>query len=310
MTKETKNTNREIIPVDSVKIYGETAIVQLPVTAWTTMTSNLKKHAAIRLQVPAYRNIRDRMFRSLFSEKKELLSLYNAVSDRDYTNPDDLEIVTLEGAIYMGMKNDISFIISNGLYLYEHQSTDNINMPLRDLFYIAEQYRVLTVHENLYSSRKISLPNPHFVVLFNGETEKPDTFEYRLSDLFASKEDAYDLDLKVRIININKGHNPKMMARCRTLEEFARFVDILRGYNKTMDIGAAIHLTIEDCIAQDILKDYLLRNKAEVYDMVLYDFDVEKYKEDRENEIKQLADELERKDELIKQLQAQLAETK
>ncbi len=105
---------REIISVDSVQVYGETAIVQLPVTAWTTITGKLKKDASIQLPVSAYRNIRDRMFRSLFSGKKELLSLYNAVSDRDYTNPDDLEIVTLEGAIYMGMKNDISFIISNG----------------------------------------------------------------------------------------------------------------------------------------------------------------------------------------------------
>ncbi len=80
--------------VDSVNVYGETAIIQLPVTSWTTMTGKLKKDASIQLPVPAYRNIRDRMFRSLFSGKEELLSLYNAVSDRDYTNPDDLEIVT------------------------------------------------------------------------------------------------------------------------------------------------------------------------------------------------------------------------
>ena len=79
--------------------------------------------------VSANRNYKDTVFRMLFSDKKNLLSLYNAVNSRDYTNPDDLEIVTLENAIYMGMKNDLAFIIDTNLYLYEHQSTYNPNMP-------------------------------------------------------------------------------------------------------------------------------------------------------------------------------------
>ena len=91
--------------------------------------------------VSANRNYKDTVFRMLFSDKKNLLSLYNAVNSRDYTNPDDLEIVTLENAIYMGMKNDLAFIIDTNLYLYEHQSTYNPNMPLRDLFYISSEYQ-------------------------------------------------------------------------------------------------------------------------------------------------------------------------
>ena len=67
--------------------------------------------------VSANRNYKDTVFRMLFSDKKNLLSLYNAVNSRDYTNPDDLEIVTLENAIYMGMKNDLAFIIDTNLYL-------------------------------------------------------------------------------------------------------------------------------------------------------------------------------------------------
>ena len=92
-------------------------------------------------KVPAAnRNYKDTIFRMIFSDRESLLSLYNAVNKRNYTNPDDLEIVTLENAIYMGMKNDLAFILDMNLYLYEHQSTVNPNIPLRDLFYIAAEY--------------------------------------------------------------------------------------------------------------------------------------------------------------------------
>lgn len=101
--------------------------------------------------VSANRNYKDTVFRMLFSDKKNLLSLYNAVNSRDYTNPDDLEIVTLENAIYMGMKNDLAFIIDTNLYLYEHQSTYNPNMPLRDLFYISSEYQKNAGSKNLYT---------------------------------------------------------------------------------------------------------------------------------------------------------------
>lgn len=104
-------------------------------------------------KVPAAnRNYKDTIFRMLFSDRESLLSLYNAVNKRNYTNPDDLEIVTLENAIYMGMKNDLAFILDMTLYLYEHQSTVNPNIPLRDLFYIAAEYQKLIDRKSLYSS--------------------------------------------------------------------------------------------------------------------------------------------------------------
>ena len=98
------------------------------------------------------RNYKDTVFRMLFSDRKNLLSLYNAVNQSNYNNPDDLEIVTLENAIYMGMKNDLAFIMDTNLYLYEHQSTYNPNMPLRDLFYICSEYQKLVDKKSLFSS--------------------------------------------------------------------------------------------------------------------------------------------------------------
>ena len=77
----------------------------------------------------ANRKYKDTVFRMLFTDRDNLLSLYNAVNGSSYEDPDALEIVTLENAIYMGMKNDLAFIVDTGLFLYEHQSTYNPNMP-------------------------------------------------------------------------------------------------------------------------------------------------------------------------------------
>lgn len=80
-------------------------------------------------QKPA-RMYKDRLFRMIFSNKKELLSLYNAMNGTNYLDPEELQINTLENAIYMGMRNDLSFLIDSHIPLYEHQSTYNPNIPL------------------------------------------------------------------------------------------------------------------------------------------------------------------------------------
>ena len=97
----------------------------------------------------ANRKYKDTVFRMLFSDKENLLSLYNAINRSVYENPEDLEIVTLENAICMGMKNDLAFIIDTNLFLYEHQSTYNPNMPLRDLLYISAEYQTIVDHKSL-----------------------------------------------------------------------------------------------------------------------------------------------------------------
>ena len=108
----------------------------------------------------------------LYRDKANLLSLYNAVNDRNYTNPEELQIVTLENAIYMGMKNDLAFIMDMNLYLYEHQSTYNPNIPLRNLFYIADEYQRLVVQKSLYSTtiQKIPASKIYRVLQWNKES--------------------------------------------------------------------------------------------------------------------------------------------
>ena len=120
----------------------------------------MKKGTQVSEKIPAAnRQYKDTVFRMLFSEKENLLSLYNAVTGKAYQNADDLKIVTLENAIYMGMKNDLAFMLETNIYLYEHQSTLNPNIPLRDLIYIGIEYQQYVDDKSLYSSRLQKIPS-------------------------------------------------------------------------------------------------------------------------------------------------------
>lgn len=143
----------------------------------------------------------------LFSDRKNLLSLYNAISGKAYEDPDKLEIVTLKNAIYMGIYNDLAFIIETNLFLYEHQSTYNPNIPLRDLFYIADEYQKVVVHKSLYSSALQKIPAPNFLVFYNGTQKKEEQWENCLSDAFENLSGEPKLELKVTTLNVNEGHN-------------------------------------------------------------------------------------------------------
>ena len=171
-----------------------------------TLKNSAKKTHKKKKMSTTIRNYKDTIIRMIFKNKWELLILYNAVNGTHYTNPDDLEITTLENAIYMNVKNDISCVLDMRMNLYEHQSTFNPNMPLRDLFYIARLYEELVTDENIYSSRRIMLPTPKFIIFYNGVDEQPERKVMKLSDSFEIKGEV-NLELTAVQLNINPGDN-------------------------------------------------------------------------------------------------------
>ncbi len=221
------------------------------------------------------RNYKDTIFRMLFSDRKNLLSLYNAVNQSNYNNPDDLEIVTLENAIYMGMKNDLAFIMDTNLYLYEHQSTYNPNMPLRDLFYICSEYQKLVNKKSLYSSTLQKIPAPNFIEFYNGSTAVPDCAELRLSSAFEHLSDEPKLELIVTVLNVNEGHNAELMQHCSTLNEYAQYVARVRHYATDMPLNQAVERAVDECIQKGILTEFLTRNRNEVISMSIFEYDKE-----------------------------------
>lgn len=228
-------------------------------------------------QTKPNRIYKSRLFELVFSDRKELLNLYNAMNGTDYEDPELLEINTLENAIYMSMHNDVSFIIDSRLALYEHQSTYSPNLPLRYLFYVSDLYSAETRAANLYGTRIIRIPAPRFVIFYNGEEEQPGSQVLRLSDMYAVKEEAPSLELEALMLNINPGYNQKLLESCKTLHDYSVYTSMVRTYAKTMDLEEAVEKAITECISNGILEDYLSKNQAEAKSVSIYEYDEEKH---------------------------------
>ncbi len=220
---------------------------------------------------------KDTVFRLLFREKMALLSLYNAVNGTNFDNAEDLEITTLENAVYLSMKNDVSFVFAFELNLYEHQSTINPNMPLRDLFYVARQLQKMIPEAKLYSSKAVKIPAPRFVVFYNGSAAMPERVEYRLSDLFEKNEKNPELELRVTAYNINPGMNEELLEGCRLLKEYMLFVEKIRQRYGFCDRKKSVNEVVDECIKEGILADFLRGQRAEVIAVSLYEFDQQEY---------------------------------
>ena len=221
----------------------------------------------------ANQKYKDTVFRMLFSDKKNLLSLYNAINRTEYDDPEKLQTVTLENAIYMGMKNDLAFIIDMNLFLYEHQSTYNPNIPLRDLFYISAEYQKLVDRKSLYASSLQKIPAPYFIVFYNGTEKQEEYWENSLSDAYENLNGEPKLELKVITLNINEGHNRELLEQCQTLREYAQYVTKVRKYAKEMNLDEAVERTVNECIQEGILKDFLRANRNEVIAMSIFEYD-------------------------------------
>ena len=236
----------------------------------------MKKSTQVSEKIPtANRQYKDTVFRMLFSEKENLLSLYNAVTGNHYQNAEALKIVTLENAIYMGMKNDLAFMLETNIYLYEHQSTINPNIPLRDLIYIGIEYQQYLNDKSLYSSKLQKIPAPKFMVFYNGTDDVEDRMELKLSSAYEHLAGEPDLELKVLMLNVNEGHNKDLMEQCQTLKEYAIYVARVRKYASAQNLNDAVERAITECIKEGILVDFLRKNRSEVKMVSILEYDKE-----------------------------------
>ena len=253
------------------------------------------------------RKFKDTLFRKVFNNKRDLLSLYNALNNTEHTDESLITINTIEDAIYIGYKNDISFIINSELNLYEHQSSVNPNMPVRGLIYFAELYKGYIEQNNLliYNERLVKLPFPRYVVFYNGTEGEPEEQELRLSDSFVQVPEGEartgivveeankpSVEVTVQLLNINYGCNQELMEKCQKLMEYSKFIALVRvksdmltekykkemkSVNKKEIFAEAVALAIDEAIRDNVLKDILSKNMAEVTDMLLTEFDEKAY---------------------------------
>ncbi len=255
---------------------------------------------------------RDNVFCMLFREKKNLLELYNALNDTDYTNVDDLAVTTLQGGVYMKYKNDASFVFGQDLYMFEQQASRNLNMPLRFLHYVSDVYREMYPNSELHRRNMLKIPVPHFVTFYNGrDGMKDEEMVLKLSDMFMESKDssgkdkadcgmsddsvsqAYtmsepELELKVRVININPNCGeesddsksrkvPAILNKCHTLRDYMTFVNKVneKKYSENKNIRTAVTEAVDECIASGVLSGFFSEYRDEVIDVSVYDYDEE-----------------------------------
>lgn len=219
---------------------------------------------------------KDNVFCMLYRDKKNLLELYNALNNSAYTNVDDLQVTTLNGGSYMKYKNDASFLLCMSLYMFEQQSSKNPNMPLRFLHYVSDVFRELFSNSMLHRRSMIKIPVPHFVTFYNGLGKWiEDEEEIRLSDMYEISTDNPELELKVRVININK--DVHILNKCKTLRDYMTFVNKVRfkmGVEGD-DVRIAVTEAMDECIDEDILVDFFEQHREEVVEVSIYDYDEE-----------------------------------
>ena len=224
------------------------------------------------------RKHKDRLFTFLFGKKGNkawTLSLYNAVNNTHYTDPDIIEFTTMEDAVYMGMKNDISFILCHVMNVYEQQSTYNRNMPVRQLMYAAKLYDKYIQQKklNLYGKKLVRLPVPKLVAFYNG-TEGENDQILKLSDAFiqAGNPAQADIEAKVRMVNINYGKNESLLSSCRPLQEYAWLEWQIRENQRTMGIEDAVDKAIQDMPENFEIQEFLIGHRAEVKDLCITEY--------------------------------------
>lgn len=220
------------------------------------------------------------VFSMLLQDKKRAMEIYNAINGTDYDDPELVEMTTLDDKSFsLTVRNDASFILDANLSLYEHQSTYCPNMPLRDLLYFASiiQKRIKDQKRDIYGGRILKIPVPHFVVFYNGKEDAPDQYDLRLSDAFEKETEDPEIELVCHVYNINSGKNTPLLSKCQTLREYMYFVDMVRKNNEISgNLEDAIEKAINQCMEENVLRDFLAQHREEVMHVMTLDYTFER----------------------------------
>ncbi|WP_245534832.1 Rpn family recombination-promoting nuclease/putative transposase [Treponema primitia] len=219
---------------------------------------------------------KDSVFTKLFNDEDRLRELYAALEGIEYDPSISITINTLEDVLYMDRINDLSFTAGDKLvFVIEHQSTLNWNMPLRILSYIARVYEKIISRRALYKTTLVKIPKPEFIVLYNGPEKAPEKWELRLSDAFIGLEpgEKVPLDLIVTVYNINYGQNTELLQRSENLSGYAQFVAKVRENEAVMPLEQAVTEAVQYCIKNRILERFFEEHGGEVLNMAFGEWD-------------------------------------
>lgn len=219
----------------------------------------------------ANREYKDSVFSLYLSKPERLIDVYNAVADTDYPLDTPVEINTLTDVLFKNQINDLSFVLDGQIVvLIEHQSTINENMALRLFLYSARVYEKITKQKPLYKRKRVKIPVPRFIVLYNGNEPYPEHGVQKLSDSFVFQQENPQLELNIDIYNINYEVNAEIVQKSRSLSEYSQFIGrIKQNLADGLTLENAIKQAIEYGMEHDIMKEFLETHGTEVANMLL-----------------------------------------
>ena len=227
---------------------------------------------------------KDKIFCLLFGKeeyKDNILSLYNALNNTNYTDANDIEITTMEDTLYIKMKNDVSFLIDSYLYLWEQQSTFNPNMPIRGLMYFGNLYNSYINDSglNIYGSSLVKIPTPKYIVFYNGTTNRNPIEKMKLSEAFMQKDESHEFEWTATMINLNQGKNDELLSKCKVLSDYMTLINKIRIYKKEMaNIKEIVDRAVNECIQEGILVEFLRKHRGDIMASVLTEFNEEVFR--------------------------------
>ena len=221
------------------------------------------------------REFKSDVFSMLMENPKNALEVYNALNNSSIEDPNLVDICTLEKGISLTVRNDAAFIVDASLSVYEHQSTVCPNMPMRSLIYFTYMMEKLVKDQNIYGSKLVRIPEPQFVVFYNGDRDQPELQELKLSDAFQKKTVEPQVELICKVYNINAGKNETLLGKCKVLKDYMTFVDNVKSFYTEQDyedLARAINRAIDKCIKENVLAEFLQENRDEVVQVTTLDY--------------------------------------
>lgn len=174
------------------------------------------------------------------------------------------------------MKNDVSILLDGNMPLWEQQGSINPNMPVRGLMYFGNLYsQYIKVNKlNIYGKKLQRIPTPQYIVFYNGTEDYPPVSRLRLSDSFMNRADNGEFEWTATVYNLNRGKNDALLLKCKPLSEYMELIKRIRdNQNCGTDIQDAVNTAVDSCIADNIMKDFLTKHKAEVMSVCITEFD-------------------------------------
>lgn len=241
-----------------------------------TFESNQKKITTTEEQI--LRNYQDTIFSSLYADPECVLDLYLTLHPEDKNcgiTQDQVKLIALENVFLAQRYNDVAFQIGDKLIvLAEHQSSINENMPLRMLFYVANEYEkiISPFKQKLYREKLVKIPKPEFYVIYTGKkTWVPK--KLKLSEAYDMTEPGnVPLEVSVRVICEEELQNTQ-----NTLGSYYNFIGFVRDniVNGKIRIDA-VERYINQFSGSNLFQKFLKKLSAEeVANMTNFEFNLE-----------------------------------